>query len=225
MTLRMYHIYRNSGNSNSIHVTASTNLRSTLSSTSTSASLRTLRGLYRAWKTPCLEEMLLLEKQKNHSIPKDDLRTTEQKDATSTTVSRFVHSNDPTTTTIRSNQRRSNAITQFLINQYRVSSKNHQQQLQQQQIKNLDQQYHHQSEESLQTLQNIASLTLRLRQDIAQRTLLQSLDTGVEEILSPKEMSRRAAARAGLHIPDYNAIMDSTVHDNNNDNNNTKKGQ
>jgi hypothetical protein len=41
-----------------------------------------------------------------------------------------------------------------------------------------------------------------------QRIHLQSLDAGVEELLTPKEMSRRAAARAGLSMP-------TTITDNN----------
>jgi hypothetical protein len=40
-----------------------------------------------------------------------------------------------------------------------------------------------------------------LQQDLAERGKLYNLDTGAEVVLSPKEMSRRAAARAGLQLP------------------------
>jgi hypothetical protein len=41
----------------------------------------------------------------------------------------------------------------------------------------------------------------RLRSDLTERARLQEMDTGAEEVLTPKEMSRRAAARAGLQLP------------------------
>lgn len=41
----------------------------------------------------------------------------------------------------------------------------------------------------------------RLRADLAERARLNAMDTGAEEVLTPKEMSRRAAARAGLQLP------------------------
>jgi hypothetical protein len=42
----------------------------------------------------------------------------------------------------------------------------------------------------------------KLRNDIAERSRLHQLDTGAEMQLSAKELSRRAAARAGLQLPD-----------------------
>lgn len=42
----------------------------------------------------------------------------------------------------------------------------------------------------------------QLLTDLAERARLYELDTGAEVILSPKEMSRRAAARAGLQLPE-----------------------
>jgi len=45
---------------------------------------------------------------------------------------------------------------------------------------------------------------LSLRENIDERTRLQQLDAGAEKQFSPKEMSRRAAARAGLQMPDLN---------------------
>lgn len=40
-----------------------------------------------------------------------------------------------------------------------------------------------------------------LKQDLAERGRLHDLDQGADEKLSPKELSRRAAARAGLQLP------------------------
>mmetsp|Transcript_30461 Transcript_30461/g.65367 ORF Transcript_30461/g.65367 Transcript_30461/m.65367 type:complete len:128 (+) Transcript_30461:262-645(+) len=53
-------------------------------------------------------------------------------------------------------------------------------------------------------LHKLAYEYLILRQDIDERLRLQRLDTGAENQLSPKEMSRRAAARAGLELPKLN---------------------
>jgi hypothetical protein len=41
----------------------------------------------------------------------------------------------------------------------------------------------------------------QLQLDLAERGRLYSLDTGAELVLTPKEISRRAAARAGLMLP------------------------
>ena len=49
--------------------------------------------------------------------------------------------------------------------------------------------------------QQIASEYSMLLSDLSERLRLQKLDTGAEEKLTPKEMSRRAAARAGLQLP------------------------
>lgn len=48
----------------------------------------------------------------------------------------------------------------------------------------------------------LAENYLTLRNDLDERKRLQWLDAGVETKLSPREMSRRAAARAGLQLPD-----------------------
>jgi hypothetical protein len=48
----------------------------------------------------------------------------------------------------------------------------------------------------------LANEYLSLRENIDERTRLQQLDAGAEKQFSPKEMSRRAAARAGLQMPD-----------------------
>jgi hypothetical protein len=45
---------------------------------------------------------------------------------------------------------------------------------------------------------------LALKKDLAERERLQKIDTGAENQLSPREMSRRSAARAGLAMPQLN---------------------
>lgn len=58
--------------------------------------------------------------------------------------------------------------------------------------------------EKAEELQALAFEYFTLRRDIAERSKLHQLDTGAEEQLSPKELSRRAAARAGLQLPKLN---------------------
>jgi hypothetical protein len=48
----------------------------------------------------------------------------------------------------------------------------------------------------------------RLRRDLAERTRLLAMDTGADQILTPREMSRRAAARAGLQLPKLDETLD-----------------
>ena len=55
-----------------------------------------------------------------------------------------------------------------------------------------------------QELRKMAYEYMILRRDIDERSRLQKLDTGAENQLSPREMSRRAAARAGLELPKLN---------------------
>ena len=50
----------------------------------------------------------------------------------------------------------------------------------------------------------------QLRWSIAERAKLYALDTGAEQILTPKEISRRAAARAGLLLPKENVHEDNS---------------
>ena len=47
----------------------------------------------------------------------------------------------------------------------------------------------------------LAQNLLRLKQELYERQRLYTLDSGAEVVLSPKEQSRRAAARAGLQLP------------------------
>ena len=57
-------------------------------------------------------------------------------------------------------------------------------------------------------LRRLASDFLALKEDLKERKRLYELDTGAEQVLTPKEMSRRAAARAGLQLPDLNPKLD-----------------
>ena len=50
-------------------------------------------------------------------------------------------------------------------------------------------------------LRDLATDYYTLRRDIAERSKLYEMDAGAEEQLSPKELSKRAAARAGLQLP------------------------
>jgi hypothetical protein len=59
----------------------------------------------------------------------------------------------------------------------------------------------HAPKEESQLLQKMAYDILTLKQDLKERGRLHELDGGVEVKLSPKEMSKRAAARAGLSLP------------------------
>lgn len=57
-------------------------------------------------------------------------------------------------------------------------------------------------------LRALAANYHRLQQDLKERKRLYELDTGAEVILGPKEMSRRAAARAGLQLPELNPELE-----------------
>lgn len=57
-------------------------------------------------------------------------------------------------------------------------------------------------------MKQLALEYLTLHRDIAERSRLYQLDSGAEEQLSPKELSRRAAARAGLQLPRLNPDLD-----------------
>jgi hypothetical protein len=55
---------------------------------------------------------------------------------------------------------------------------------------------------SQQSLHKMAVNFYQLHSDLKERGRLYELDTGAEVVLSPREMSRRAAARAGLQLPE-----------------------
>ncbi|KAL7497882.1 hypothetical protein ACHAWT_009125 [Skeletonema menzelii] len=52
-----------------------------------------------------------------------------------------------------------------------------------------------------QHLRKVAYDYLNLKKDLTERGRLHELDTGADVKLSPRELSRRAAARAGLQLP------------------------
>ena len=65
--------------------------------------------------------------------------------------------------------------------------------------------------EKVEALRKMAFEYYTLREDIAERSRLHELDTGAEVQLSAKEMSRRAAARAGLQLPDLNPDLEKDL--------------
>ncbi len=71
---------------------------------------------------------------------------------------------------------RRNAITKYVVNRFRNS-------------------------EPSPKLQQLAENCLSLRIDLKERDRLYELDRGADEKLTPKELTRRAAARAGLQPP------------------------
>ena len=63
------------------------------------------------------------------------------------------------------------------------------------------------SDDELQTLPALHAMAQSygtLLKDLKERERLYRLDTGAENQLTPKEMSRRAAARSGLLLPELN---------------------
>ena len=65
--------------------------------------------------------------------------------------------------------------------------------------------------EKVDALRKMAFEYYTLREDIAERSRLHEMDTGAEVQLSAKEMSRRAAARAGLQLPDLNPDLEKDL--------------
>ena len=57
-------------------------------------------------------------------------------------------------------------------------------------------------------LRQLAANFLALQKDLKERDRLYELDGSAETLLTPKEMSRRAAARAGLQLPDLDPKLD-----------------
>mmetsp|Transcript_5474 Transcript_5474/g.15854 ORF Transcript_5474/g.15854 Transcript_5474/m.15854 type:complete len:135 (-) Transcript_5474:101-505(-) len=109
---------------------------------------------------------------------------------------------DPTKLSAANQQARQNgrgATTTYVLNRYRAaaleSSKNDANN-----NNNNNNNNHHKTRE----LHKLAYEYMILRQDIDERRRLQIMDTGAENKLSPNEMSRRAAARAGLALPQLN---------------------
>jgi len=63
-------------------------------------------------------------------------------------------------------------------------------------------------EKEAESLRKFAMNYSALLTDLQERKKLQDLDAGIEVQVSPKEMSRRAAARAGLQLPKLNPDLD-----------------
>jgi hypothetical protein len=57
-------------------------------------------------------------------------------------------------------------------------------------------------------LERLAQDYFSLKRDLAERGRLYQLDSGAEAVLTPREMSRRAAARAGLQLPELNPDLE-----------------
>lgn len=142
--------------------------------------LNLLRGLYRQLKTPVMHVSKDIVKKRTPDIVAS------------------VTTEAATTNATNHSKSRSNASTRFLIQQYRKASLsssttpqttttevNHSAAIHQQQIQ-----------------QRFATELYLLRQDIHQRGELYLMDTGADQQLSPHELSRRAAARAGLQLPE-----------------------
>ena len=64
------------------------------------------------------------------------------------------------------------------------------------------------SHEQMQRWRSVAEEYGNLQSKIAERAELHKLDKGAEGQFSPKELSRRAAARAGLQLPQLNPELD-----------------
>jgi hypothetical protein len=154
------------------------------SHTMTMKPLHLLRGLYRQLKTPAMHVSVSKELLQNKNVTKTSIAETAV-----------------TVTTTSHNKSRSNASTRYLIQQYRmaasVSSPTDS-------TTTTIPMSHSTSTTTTQQQQRhrLAMELYLLRQDIHQRGELYMMDTGADQQLSPHELSRRAAARAGLQLPE-----------------------
>ncbi|KAG7365562.1 hypothetical protein IV203_038766 [Nitzschia inconspicua] len=96
------------------------------------------------------------------------------------------------TTTTSTTTTRFNPMQRFVLDQYRTSKAET-------------------SPVKIQELQNVAVNYYTLRQDLAERSRLHQLDSGAEMQLTAKELSRRAAARAGLQLPDLDPELEQDL--------------
>jgi hypothetical protein len=157
--------------------------------------LHLLRGLYRQLKTP------VMHVSKESHIQKRNVDVTFAADtATATTTSSSIP---------HSSKSRSNASTRFLMEQYRAAVSLLSLQQQQAPHNTTTNEAVHPNTTTNQQQQHIqwwqrrfATEIYLLRQDIHQRGELYMIDTGADQQLSPHEFSRRAAARAGLQLPE-----------------------
>jgi hypothetical protein len=53
----------------------------------------------------------------------------------------------------------------------------------------------------MKVLRKVAYDFYTLQKDLAERARLYEMDMGAEKVLSPKQLSQRAAARSGLQLP------------------------
>jgi CMP-2-keto-3-deoxyoctulosonic acid synthetase len=65
--------------------------------------------------------------------------------------------------------------------------------------------------EQIEQLRKMAYDYLKLKDDLAERERLYKIDTGAEVQLSPKELSRRAAARTGLQLPQLDPELEKDL--------------
>lgn len=64
------------------------------------------------------------------------------------------------------------------------------------------------SRQSPSALKDFGKTYAKLLEDLKERERLYRLDTGAENQLSPREMSRRSAARAGLLLPELDPELE-----------------
>jgi hypothetical protein len=67
------------------------------------------------------------------------------------------------------------------------------------------------SPEKATELRKLAFDYFRLKTDLAERERLYEIDAGADVKLTPKELSRRAAARAGLQLPDLDPDLEKDL--------------
>ena len=60
-------------------------------------------------------------------------------------------------------------------------------------------------------LRKLAFDYFKLKTDLAERERLYEIDAGADNKLTPKELSRRAAARAGLQLPDLDPDLEKDL--------------
>jgi hypothetical protein len=152
--------------------------------TATMKPLHLLRALYRQLKTPAMHVSKEITKQRSV-------------DHTASVAQTAI-------ATTSNSKSRSNASTRFLMQQYRLAS------LSSATPNTTTTEVHHNTttsrlhyhQQQQQQLQRFATELYLLRHDIHQRGELYLIDTGADQQLSPHELSRRAAARAGLQLPE-----------------------
>jgi hypothetical protein len=137
-------------------------------------------------KTPPIHVLRgMLRLLRTPDFPKEHLRATATKNDSSETDEAAAAAAANTKT---SSGRRLNETQQMLMDQYRLSKTTMQKndELHFKQLRLMAVHYHN------------------LKVDLAERSRLYKLDTGAEKQLGGREMSRRAAARAGLQMPKLN---------------------